>query len=1845
MKTPGLLSALLGLSVLLISCNKKTEPNPKEHAELAEYISAYTSGIISKESTIRLVFTSDMVDKDKINQPVEKAPLNFVPSLKGEFLWTNPQTLEFRPSEIMPPGTEYTASLNLKGLLELPPGNPKEFNFKFTIINQSFSINIKPLKSVNSNKFRGLDGSLTTADTEDGFSIEKILSAKLGDREFPINWRHESDRRTHQFWIDSIPRTEKSETLILIAEGGVIGVKETVQKEIVIPSLSDYKITELQAVQEEQQYVLISTSDLLQSNQNLDGIISIAGIKTLSFRIEGNQIKVFQSGRWRGKVKIEIAEGLKNQEGNTLSDIYKGIVEFKEIKPGIKIIGKGTILPGSEKLLLPFEAVNLKAIDVTATEVYADNIPQFLQDNDFSGTNRLKYVGREIWVKTVELNTASNQLNIWNTYSLDLTSLLKKKPGALYHISLNFRMSQSLYFCGDTVSRYPEKFPEIKNKEDSYYYHDYGYDYDSGYNYYSWRERENPCHPSYYVYNSHKVSRNFLASNLGLIAKMGTDGELQVVATNILDTKPLSGVEIKAFNFQNRMLNSGITDNNGISVLKLEGKAFFITASMDNERGYLKVGDGNMNTVSHFDVAGEKVQDGLKGFLYGERGVWRPGDSLYLTFILEDKEHSLPQNHPITFEFYNPKNQLIDKQVSSGGVHGFYRFATATSPNDPTGFWSGQVHIGGSTFGRKLKIETVMPNRLKINLKFGSDYLTSDTQIIKGIIESQWLHGAPARGLKAKSEITLVPAPTNFKKFPDFIFSDPSAKFQERNQEIFDLTLDSNGTSDFEFKLNNVLDAPGMLQAKFKSRVFESGGGFSVDYTAIDYYPFPKYLGIRVPEGRGWGKQLVTDTTYRVQLAGLQPSGEPTDISKVEISLYKINWRWWWDREEESLANFINRNYNQFVEKDTVAILKGKGYWDFKINKEEWGRYLIKACDVNGKHCTGKIFYADWPGWGNRGANEGIGASVLSFKADKDKYQTGEIAHVTIPAPEGTRVLLSLETGSKILKTMWLLSEGGYAKAEFNIVSEMAPNFYIHAMLIQPHKKLANDRPIRLYGVIPIDVVDSSTILTPQLTHEEVFRPGSESKIMVREQNGRAMTYTLAIVDEGLLDLTHFKTPNPHQGFYKKEALGVKTWDLYNDIAGNLGDNIQRLLSIGGDESVRPKEKRGNRFPPMVIHLGPFHIESGEKKEHRIQIPQYVGSVRVMAVAGQSEAYGMYEKAVPVRNPLMVLGVLPRVLGPQEEVSLPISVFAMENSIRDVDVSVRVEGSLDIMSEASKKLKFNSPGDELIEFKLKAGISQGWAKVHITAKGSGKMAEQAIEIEIRNPIQKITEVMKKTLQMGESWNLEMQLPGVEGTNNVSVEVSRIPDINMAGRLNYLIRYPHGCIEQTTSSIFPQLYLPELIHMDSEKKKEIEYNVTAGINKLRNFQLGNGGFVYWPGNSEVTEWGSNYVGHFLLEAKKAGYSVSENMLSQWKNFQKRMANSWYSDQYRGALIQAYRLYTLALAGEPELAAMNRLRESPSLQNEVIFRLAAAYQLSGQEKISKALISKAYYHVKPYCEHNYTYGSSLRDSAMILETMVLMGNKQKAKNLMVDISERLSSNDWMSTQTTSYCLMSVAKYTLMGIKNNQEPNLEFNYGFGSKKFKTINGTNPVYLISDEWAPDFGKEFKIENKSNRVLYVRLFMEGKPPYDKETDAENGLYLNVEYSDLTGNSINLDKIIHGVDLKARVSITNKSKNLKIDNLVLSQIFPSGFEIHNERMEAGIQRQISDNIDYQDIRDDRIYSYFNLGPGKSMTLETYLNASYLGKFYLPAVNVEAMYDASINARKKGKWLEIVSLGK
>lgn len=1849
-KAPLLLVA--ALFFMITSCKKKETFSETDNLyRYREYISSNTHGEISIATPVHILFNRSL-DQFESGQEIPEEYLKFDPVLDGKLTVTNRGELVFEPEGVMQPGTEYQAVLQLDKLFPDIQKELSTYKFAFKTITPNFKIDLDQLQSY-SREWQYLKGTLEGADLMPLDKVKQILKASLEEKDLQIKWEGEETMSQYfNFTIDSIPRGEENGEILISWDGKSLGVENKGDRSYAIPSKNNFKVVDVKTTASPNPLLILNFSEAIDEDQNLQGLVQVENAPDLRYEVIGNVLYVYPSKMLTGQVRVNVFEGLKNVYGSKLNEEFSELVSFEQLKPEVRLISKGTILPQADTTPIYFETVNLSAVEVRVIKIFQDNILQHLQQADLGSSESydLKKVGRRVAFKTLDLE-ASVSRNQWKAHALDLSELITPDPGALYRVEFKFNREHTLYHCEDT--------PEVQGQNDNdndasqvsagnsreeeeereaLYWNNQLYRWRQ-YTY-NWQQRDNPCHPSYY-HEGREAYTHLLGSDLGLIVKKGNNNTYFTFTTDLITALPRPNTKVTFYNYQQQPLNTVTTDEEGRAIFDAEDQVAFVIANDGGHFAYAKLEDGNALSLSKFDVSGKRLEKGLQGYLYAERGVHRPGDTVHLTFVLDDKGNPLPEDHPVVLEVSDPRGKLVQRTVVNeaasteamqlGNVGNFYYFPIQTGTDAPTGNWTAKVLVGGAHFSKVLKIATVKPNRLKVALDFDDEVLNT-TKNTGGKAEVQWLHGAPARNLKLEMGLKIRSASQAFSGFKNYIFTDPVRKFSEIEMPFFQGDLDQEGKVRFSKKIEIGDKAPGMLQAIFTTKAFEGGGDFSLDVYSKNLAPFTHFVGLQAPEPDRWGSYSTGVKNY-FDVVTVDAQGKPSGNRKLRVELFKIEWRWWWNRGEDNLSRYENSKYRRPARSFTVTTdSNGKANFDINVLDFQGGRYLLRIIDTASGHATGitTYFYKDW--WNRPSGGDNESAKILLFAADKEKYQTGEEAVVTLPSSQGGMALVSVENGSEVLQTQWIETREGETEVRIPITPDMAPNVFINISLLQPHGSVQNDLPIRLYGIVPVSVEDPQTVLQPELSMPDVLRPEEDFSIEVSEANEQAMTYTVAVVDEGLLDLTRYTTPDIHSAFYSKQALGVKTFDIYDDVMGSYSVSTGNIYAVGGgDAAANAKNRKAQRFKPVVTYLGPFELGAGEKAVHKIAMPNYVGAVKTMIIAGnENSAYGHVDKSVPVRKPLMVLASIPRKLAPGDKVRIPVTVFAMEPKVKNARISIKTGKGLKPLGPTSQEIQFPSVGEQMVYFDYEVLSVPSIQKIEVNASGSGEKASFETELDVENPNPLSSKTLMAELQPNGTLDLDFATFGTFGSNSAIIELSNLPPMNLEARMGYLIQYPHGCVEQVTSAVFPQLYLSDISDIAINKKSEIEAYVKEAIRKLGSRQLPEGGIGYWPGSYYADDWGSSYAGHFMLEAKKKGYSLPLTFLSNWLRYQKKTAREWSNQRtaYNSDLNQAYRLYTLALAGEPELAAMNRLREASSLSNSAKWRLAAAYALTGKVNIARELANSARVDFIPNNYDYHTYGSVFRNRAMALETLVILGDN-KQRELAKSLGKRLSSSEWLSTQETAFALMALSK---MVIKNG-----------GNGIQLTLDGENidskRSIVQRDLDVVTGGNKVRLKNNRDNLIYVNLVQYGKLPPGEELVTSRGLRLSSEFLDGEGKPLDVSGLRQGTEVTARISVTNTTAD-PIDNIALSQLFPNGWEIVNTSFtELGSPN--ASQADHVDIRDDRVHYYFDLTARQTKTFKLKLNSSFIGAYYLPGAQAEAMYDNDYFARSEGRKVKVI----
>lgn len=897
---PAMLASLVIISVTLgITLNlEKSEESIKkeekiaaqERAVWAPHIERFTEDWVSADTVPVIRFTHPVIAESMVGKPVEDV-IKFDSSQSIETVFVSTSELEIRHASKFPSGKLFDVILRAKSLENIPKELP-DFHFKIKVIEQSMSLNDLGLNSdPEVQDGMTLTGALVTTDKAEITAIEKIISAKQDANALPITWVHEGNNR-HVYFIGGIKRKPLLSNITFTWNGESIGLGDNKGERIVeVPPIGDFSMISVRAVAEPDPLIEINFSGEIDARQNMTGLVRINN-SDARVQVEGSIMRVYGGEKLHGDQQLHIEAAVRSSQGIPLKNPINEKVTFVEELPGVRFAETGHVLPSSQKISIPIEAVAVNAVQLTAYEVFPNNIGQFLQDNTIA-TNEpesLGRVGSQLWSKKILLPKTTG--SGWQRYMLDVNDLMKHKRGSFIRLELAITQEFSTYPCEATVGE------SVSDEENDDYY----------------QQRKNPCSKHYFSNNYYSkenavnAKQLFVASNIGIMAKQGEGDSMLVLTTNLKEATSLAGATVTAFNFQQQPIGTGTTGAEGMASLTLEGTPFYLQVTKGDDINYLKVADADALPTHLFNTGGVKSAKGLKGFFYGERDIWRPGDDIFLTFILMDRDKSLPPDYPITLDLYDPRNGKVSTVVAPKPKGSFYSFKLTTAENAPTGNWRAVIRAGGNSFEHTLRIESIVPNRLKMDLAIPEEGLHLDENTLITSLQAQWLTGATAASLKATVQVKLARAKTIFESYGGYYFDDTTRSFSQEPEVIFEGNLDENGKADIETTLEINEPPPGMLNATFTERVFEKGGQVSTQYKSSSIYPFATWIGMRPPAGnKSYYGSLDKNGEHLFDLVSVNSNGKPLANHAIQLTIYKMEWRWWWDEREENNASYIRR--------------------------------------------------------------------------------------------------------------------------------------------------------------------------------------------------------------------------------------------------------------------------------------------------------------------------------------------------------------------------------------------------------------------------------------------------------------------------------------------------------------------------------------------------------------------------------------------------------------------------------------------------------------------------------------------------------------------------------------------------------------------------------------------------------------------------------------------------------------------------------------------------------------------------------------------------------------------------
>jgi uncharacterized protein YfaS (alpha-2-macroglobulin family) len=1796
----------------LVGCSSNNESASEE--DIAKYISNITQGEVNPETNITIDFVKPMLAEESLNEALEEIPFRFSPKIDGEAKWLSKTQLVFIPAEPLRYGKSYKVTLLLNDL----PGNiiPEGLEqFIFVLdVNQNMVADFKgaiDLKTPTSPKILQYKADFSLASPVKKEQVGEGIKCELDGKTLGFELSGSGDEMTYRLVSNDITRDDENHTLIITLDKDKMGLFEDNVEMVEITPLSTFKVLNVSHdAGEKNPEIRVAFSDRISLKQNIDGLVKVDPAPgDLKLQRLGKTVLIEGDFKYGNDYEVLVQKNIESVWGTKTKKLYTQKISFPNIEPQVEFASSGLILPSSNKFIVQFYTCNLQRVHLELKKVYNENLDDFIRSEQISSqadrksrftNNYESNMGLILHNETFEI---SNQKNSWKLNEIDLSKEIAKNGKGLYLIRLNFTPKDLLTSVQD----------EYK-----------------------------------YINQNGQVFKPIIMSDIGLLCKK-VDDEYLVLTTDLNNAKQLADVDVQIksrYNRSERYILKGKTRDDGMVRLRPEKRYnsyHYIIAQKGTDRTIMKFDESEWN-ISGYDIGGlSKTQLNTQAFIYTERGVYRPGDEINLSVIARHLKGAFPDNKKITVELLDPRNKSIYTNTSRESEDGFFNFTFQTKQSDPTGNWTARFYIGNSYFSHTVKIETIVPYKLKTNISVPKKTLFKADKTLAVDVDCKYLFGTPAKENPVEMIAEYSDLEVKFPRYSDFVFSNPTIEYISKSKKLDDSKFDNEGLYSKTIDLPEFSGVPSAINLKLSANVMEKGGRKNNNWVNVKINPYDTYVGIQKME-----RYYKAETDLSIPVIVVDPMGNPIAGKKIRYNIYKNEDYWWWQYNNRQLR-YKSNSHTQLVEQGTLV--SGEQHALIRYMPVKRGSYYIEIYDdEEGAHSAGYFFSVyNWSS-SSQGDNS---AGMLLLSSDKDKYIVGETAHVSFPSPGTGRVMVSVEKGDEMVSMQWYQPKPGeQMEVEVPITDKMTPNVYVSVLLLQPHAETRNDRPLRMFGVLPINVVDPKSKFDVDITTTDEFRPEETFEIDLQTSNYQKAQFTIAVVDEGLLDITRFKTPNPWSYFFRKIRLGVRTFDVFSQvISANIGD-VFKTFSIGGDmdyrESQLEPDSKKKRFKPVSLFEGPLETDQNGRATVKFTMPNYIGSVRIMAVAANGKSYASAEKTVPVKKELMVLPTLPRVIGPDEEFVVPATIFAMKDNLGEVRVQLKTEGPIEVVGDDLLKVSFNKAGDEDCFFRLKTKKAAGASKVIIEVSNGEFEAKNVTDLHVRPSAPRIYNSLITEIDKGQDYTLTVPATGIDGTNRASFTIAGYPGMNFKRRLNWLIHYPYGCIEQTTSSVFPQLYLNNFIDFTESEKREIDDNINAGIARLNHFQLYSGGFSYWPGRTDVSEWGTVYAAHFLVEAKNRGYYVPDDLYNKVIEYMRNSVRS-----IGNLRIKSYYGYVLALSGNAVNSELNVLAESHfnELDNPSRWLLAASCKLAGMTDLSSDIIRKSDVNVKEYIEFSGTYGSTLRDRAMILDAMVTLEEMDKAFALMLELSKAMDNHRWYSTQTVGYVLLANGRYISKMVDKDADPLIQGTIYYPDGKKKDFSAETGKEIVLD---PYIGEQVRIEI-TDKTTFSKVFgiltNDGVPLKSELGNTASNLSVVAQYYTEEGAPLDPGELEQGSSFWIHLHAENMTEE-PVDEVALMYMLPSGWEFQNTRLQTEVTPPFLSNLrlnkeEYVDIRDDRMIWFFDM----NAKIQPYIhhkndfiakvNVVTIGSFQLPPVLMEAMYNNTYRASIAGRKVKVV----
>ncbi|MCZ2355505.1 MAG: hypothetical protein LC115_02265 [Bacteroidia bacterium] len=1754
--------------------------------------------VVPQLGNLEFVISTLIAPQEKQNQWLSESYIEFSPEIPGKFKFTDSRTLIFSPEKPLQGGTEYTATVNEKIIFGKKMSvKLSKFHFRTPYLeanNATFKWTRIKNKSYQAAPACKISFNYAIAPQD----LLKYLEAKLGNNDIPkFEIINSNPSRELEVVFQEVAQTDDDQKFTLKIKKGLPSpeTNTALQQDAVFNDvlIAKDKFEILSVVgmysNDLEGSVMIQTTQAVQEN-TAEQAITVSPQTNYRIVYEDQGLSLVGDFKPENSYTIKIKSGLKGSYGGVLKDPFETDVALAQINPTFRFVEKdGIYLTKGGLENIGIRAINYPKLIVEIDKIYENNLIHFLGSN-------LGYYGNSSW------GGAEEYENDWDY------------------------MSAGGY--GRTIATRTITFPDSRNTLHS-----------GTLNLNDLADLDN--FRGIYLLGVRDPERRWISkskivsiSDLGIIAKKGKNN-WNIFVQSLSATGAVSGAEVKIIGETNQVLYAGKTNEAGVCSipdnlsLSEKHRPALIIVSKEGDFNFLHLNSSQIET-SRFPVGGRILASvNYDIYLYGDRDLYRPGEQAIIQAIVRNTERQTVSGIPIQFQITDPLGRVVGEFQKKTTTYGSCEIKFPIPDYAPTGQWTVEAFTGDKQFidSYRFKVEEFIPDKIKVTLRPSkTDYNNAETAEVS--ISAINLFGTPA----ANRNFSLI---TNFiwkdfesKKYPTFDFS---ASQQNYNPPNFfaDGKLDEAGQAKVKiiFPTTSTGQA-GYLKCQSYTSVFDVTGRPANQVTNYNYFPNTHFIGIQRT-----GYYFSVKQPINVKTIVLNRYDQPTPGVPLVAELYRCEWQNVLRSDpENALYRYVSQR--KLIPIFTRKLVSENEPININFNVDISGEYELKIYQEGKAIPLSKKFYAFSYGATNYTSFAIDKEGKIDISLDKPEYSVDETAKLLFKTPFSGKILVTVEK-DEVLEKFILDTDKNAAELKLPIKEKYLPNVFISATAFK--KSVDRSSPLTVaHGYVPLLVKSDAKKIALTLNVPDKSRSATNLPIVISTGKPN-IPVTIAVVDEGILQLSGQSAPDPYKFYYQQRALQVSSYDMYRFLLSEVSKS--RTVAFGGDELKKRANPLGSRKQDLLSWWsGEILSDSRGNINIQVPLPRFAGAARVMVVSHDNDRFGSIHKLVQISDPIVVQPAIPRFLSPKDEITLPIAITNTTKQAGNVTVALTVKDPARVISAPKQTIQINSEQEKFVYFTL-AAESVGNTEIVIQTSGLGENQIVKYNLPVR-PISPLVIESKSALaKTGQQVSVNFSKEFLPATERRTLVLSPFPATQFSKRLSELLDYPHGCLEQTVSMAFPLLYfepLANLVSPEKFKKKSVSHYVIAAITKIQSMQLYNGSFAYWPGATYSNWWSTIYAAHFLLEAKKAGYQINADMLDKLIAYLKKEAKMLGKFDYRyvsngttktsvyANKETAYSLYVLALAGQPDFSTMNYYKQkSDLLTQDCKYLLAGAFALRGDFRSYKQLIPQQFITETPVKQDAGSFDSPLRASAVMLSVLAeVEPNHPQIPTITNYVANQLNSSSWLSTQENAMAWLAFGKIAQRTYTENVSGTVSVN----GKVVKTFD-KNGCSLTNQELNGSVTISL-----SNGNIYWTAIQEGVKASGNIIEKDQFLKVRRTYLTRTGQPI-LNYSVKQNNLVV-CKITLQSFDRTIDNVVISDLIPAGFEIENPRLGPGTPELnwITQNAEYQymDIRDDRVI-YFTQADTKEKTYYYLLRATSVGKFQLAPIGAEAMYQKDLSS--------------